>query len=542
MGDANRLHTKSSYADFSFSFPKPKSKTTIKANIASLRQKEIAFYNSFFPGCKTYESFIKKLRELFKNVDNDRDVLKAFKNANIIKEFERAGLKIGSEFSKENQKKPSIIITFEQDESTIDILNKVLKNLVSQKDVIISKSVPVISIKPEITSIKKTLNTLLSTHFRKENSKNVKNLREYIKNIENDIKDTGEKVIKENLKIVNVEGNIGTTSEKVMTEGIFSYKKEDIENPALKAEIELALKEVRFIINRIAGEWKASINMREAIQKTWDYSFSSEKARQAFFEKGGYTNYLKGAFGEFQLALINNYLDIVIRKNHLPSNMTSLISNTLKQEQDKSDVSLLRNIGANVETYNINAQVKNINIFSTDKINGNIHLDNLSMSMNTSSFEGFLANCFFNMDYQNQQKNSLHNLEICLENYFAEIMNLAISDSLEDKVTFYFIDGEYLVPGSRILSDKFVKSYVEITSDYKGLSNEEYMSNYRPRGKAPNYESQPFLKWWKPQKGGNHIFKPTEINDISEIFSHVSIRTSFFHGGKDNLSSFSIYG
>ena len=100
MGDANRLHTKSSYADFSFSFPKPKTKTTIDANKNSLEQKEKAFYKSFFSDCDSYEDFIEKLREFFKNVDNDRDVLKAFKNANIIKELERAGLKIGSELSK----------------------------------------------------------------------------------------------------------------------------------------------------------------------------------------------------------------------------------------------------------------------------------------------------------------------------------------------------------------------------------------------------------------------------------------------------------
>ena len=532
MGSSQLLHTKSSYGNFGFSFPGPKGENLLKVQRDSLLRKEQAYYHSFFSDCDDYDSFIKKLRDFFKERENDKKVFEAFKNCNIEKELEGAGFEIGVELPSE------IVVTFDQTNAEVDIreLLKGIENIKIDGDKII--------ISTDLAAAKATFNKLFSQHF-KVSGKSKRNFSWFLDKL-NKISEETAIETRHHIKITGVEGNVKTASLKIKTDfnnpnsDAFSYKKEDIDSldKETQQKIANALKKVKNFILNIAKKNSASPEMYDAIGYTWKYAFDDSRARAGFFEKGGFINYLKGAFGEFQVALMQNYLAIVTKNTNFTR---GLISNTLgNTEQAKSDVTLLKMIGADIESFDINAQVKNINIYSTEKINGNIHLNNFSKSVDTTSFEGFLANYFFNTDYQHEHETAFHVLENCLEDYFAEIMNLAVSDALEDKVTFYYIGGGFLIPGSSILSKSFVKSYVEITSDYKGMSNEEYMSSSRPRGKKEDdYASQPFLRWWKPV--GYHIFKERETNTISELFSHITIRTGFFHGGKDGLAQFSLF-
>lgn len=535
MGSPNLLHTNTKYDDFGYSLPfDPGDRFASQA--AALEVKEIAFYQSFFPGCSSYDDFIARLRELFINMREDAAVFRAFENTNLEKEFKDFGLEMGTDVGE-------IEITYSATSEDIDI-EKLLGNIAG-----VSVSGGVITIgtdvDKDITIVKEVFNKLFNTRYS-INSKTGGASKRRLNEFFNRVEAGGDKALNElsqraGITISGIKGGVRTAQTKVRTSGMFDFNAESIKNaendPKLKGQINDALNRINTFITGIAYKNRASQIMLNAIKDTWNNSFSSEKMRSFFFEKGGFLTYLKGAFGEFQTALFSNYLRLATGNSHLPE---ALISDTIKKggEQNKSDVELLKGIGA---------QVKNINLYATNKIESNIHLNNLSaatagtpFSIDVSSFEGFLANYFFNTDYQSSVQGSFEQLETILGGYFAEIMNLAINDAVDDKVTFYFIGGGYLVPGSHILNQNhFERVKVSITSGYKGMSDEEYMSRNRPRGR----KNQPFLNWWQNDSSAEYGFSATDKNSetFANIISKISISTGFFHGGAGGLGRYSIF-
>lgn len=530
MGSPNLLHTKAEkYGNFGIIFPSFRSAAELGSRATALRAKEIAFYNSFIPGCNSYEAFIKALRELFKNMAMDANVLKAFRNADIEKEFKNFGLEIGYKLNE------GIEITYSLKEEEIDIKN-LLSGIpgveVEGGKITISKDVD-----EDIVIIKKVFNSVLGTKFdtQGKGKNNKRRLNEFLDKVQSG----GDLAINEltrrtNFSITGLSGGIKTAKAIIKTPGIFNYNIQNIRDaendPKLKAEIDKAISQVRNFIMSIADRNNASQMMRNAIRDTWIKSFSGEKMRAAFFEKKGYVDYLKGAFGEFQAALLKNYVALATGNNNLPK---ALISDTVeKGEQQKTDVELLRGIGA---------QVKNINLFATPKIESNMHfqrfVDAAGLYFEVESFGGFLANYFFNETYKSENSGNFDELKNILGDYYAELMNLAVTDSIDDVVTFYIISGEYLVPGSEILDENiFPRMSVEITSSYDGKSDDQYLSETREKDDRPL-----FLEWWKPERGAVHSFYPTGRNheDFNNILSKVSIRTGFSHGG--DLGRYSLF-
>jgi hypothetical protein len=62
-----------------------------------------------------------------------------------------------------------------------------------------------------------------------------------------------------------------------------------------------------------------------------------------------------------------------------------------------------------------------------------------------------MANFYFNKTYYSDEFSKMWQLRTNLENWLGEIMNMAVSDAVEDTVTFYVIGGKYMVPCSAIL-------------------------------------------------------------------------------------------
>jgi hypothetical protein len=60
---------------------------------------------------------------------------------------------------------------------------------------------------------------------------------------------------------------------------------------------------------------------------------------------------------------------------------------------------------------------------------------------NGQSFLDFIANYYFNISYQAQSAGQFDSLLKWLEDYLGELMNMAMSDAVDDTVTFYMIGG-----------------------------------------------------------------------------------------------------
>ena len=273
--------------------------------------------------------------------------------------------------------------------------------------------------------------------------------------------------------------------------------------------------------------------MIAAINQTWKDNFGYKLDNIAFWEKGGTLNSLIGAFGEFQAALLPNYIKAVLKNSKIPP---SLISETINStEQGKMDVNLLGRFGVQVKNYKP----------GRNRIKSNIHPQNLaespSFDIDKTSFFDFLTNYYFNLTYQDNNKGNMAQLEGRLSDYFAEIASLDTEEGLEDKCTFYFIEGQYFVPASFILMQNYqnllTQAKIEVTSKYKGKTDKEY-SSFNKETKHHNFE-----EWWEPK--GNGIFDPTEKNRKTYqnlIQSEISIRTHFsYRGLGGSISRFALF-
>ena len=93
-------------------------------------------------------------------------------------------------------------------------------------------------------------------------------------------------------------------------------------------------------------------------------------------------------------------------------------------------------------------------------------------------------------------------------------MNMAMSDAIDDTITFYMIGGQYLVPGSAILENADslnLEDSINITSAYNGLTDVGYRGQYTlVKGKM----RPEFVKYWHKKYGG---WKPTEENMRTDV-------------------------
>ena len=315
----------------------------------------------------------------------------------------------------------------------------------------------------------------------------------------------------------------------------------------MKKKIEEARNNIRDFLFNKAAQYNASDNMIAALRMTWETNFERKLSQMAFWEKGGNVSAVAGAFGEFQAALLSNYIKVVLQHSRLPQ---AIISETINQnEQPKVDVTFLKDIGVQVKNYNPFTSGSKSDFFKSE-----IHPTKLvrypDFNVNQTDFFDFLTNYFFNSTYQNQNTGKFSALEDRLGDYFAEILSLDLSAEITDTVTFYYISGQYLVPGSELLAMAYSsivggldRSNVSITGPGPAGSDEDF----KFINKA-GIHHQPFSKWWEITGYNKHdkvpTFMPTsqnltEYNNL--INSKISIRTGFHYKSIEGLSRFSLF-
>ena len=536
-----------------------KQQERLKKQIAILRKQEKKIYGRFFKDCNTYDGFITRLRELF---DTKHNV-----DMQIIQNFtaEKIQVLLKKNFGAQIMPSKNLITEIEiinPDVTKIDIGN-ILKG--TSGNFKLSNNVIKLDIRMDdagIKAMKELLNKAQGKHFHTA-SLGTDCMKAYLKHLVVE-KNLPEETQKEKIQAITK----GFHTTKFIGDSDLRYTLADIKDSSKQADIQRATKKIKDFFYSSAGLNVASGTqaLKDAFQKTWQDNISSIEYGIAFFLKGGTLTYFSGAFGEFQIALLSNY--ILRRTGIKDSTLASKISNTIGQaEQAKIDVKLLGDLGIQVKnynpyTYNYNPIETNTTAESfLNKLGSNgqdISIDDKSQVVSLTSF---LANYAFSQDYRAMAGKdtipSVEEVEKSLENYAGELYNLSIiqptpqSTAYSDTVLFYSFSGMYLVPASVILQAVYDnlknenhRTNMEVSIKWKGdgLSSKDMQE--KQKDNSPYWTTY----WHKAAKGSGYrgsgwSRQPAQDTKIKNLLSVTRIKTGFkVTNGFDNNGKIDIAG
>lgn len=532
---------------------------TLTSQINNMKNREEAVYQRYFNNCKTFEQFIGNLRKLFSEAGygQDKEILRNFGSENA-----RAKLKayFGTSYVFANNFQLTVNI---KNPGGTNIDFKALQNL--------SKGNKGITISPEngktkielnigvdddgIGKIKESLNLIFNTHFNPNKTSYKGGIKNFLNNIDKRIKD-----------YITIVGGVDSAKSSLKSgytlvggpNSPFKYTKEDIasaeNNPTIEADINSALKEIKqfFLSPNGMNIHNGSPALRSAFELTWRTNIEAKFSQAAFFMKGGGLNYLIGALGEFQTALINNY--ILRRAEGLTPEAISRISETIGQrQQGKVDVTVLKDIGIQVKNYDLNAfeSARRGIMYTTNTPKKFLNalqttgaITNKPDDTTISTLESFIANYAFSADYRTLTNASAFENKVkeIFETYYAEMYNFAVQADLDDTVLFYSIAGEYLIPASHIL--RLISQNGNITKIPLNISWPKPYT-YEYFYPTENMASPPWRQYWEPKEGADPPYIPTEEQStkIDNLLSTISFSTGFqFTNLKTFLTKYSMFG
>ena len=535
-------------------------KTRLERQIKLLQDQETAVYDKFFADCKTYDDFIRRLRELF---DTKHNV-----DMQIIQNFaaEKIQVLLNKNFGTQIMPSKNLITEIEiinPDVTKIDIGN-ILKG--TSGNFKLSNNIIKLDIRMDdagIKAMKELLNKAQGKHFRTD-SLGTDCLKTYLKHLiveKNLPKETREEKIQAITK--------GFRTTKFIGDSDLRYTLADIKDPSKKANIRHATKKIKDFFYSSEGLNVASGTraLKKAFQRTWKDNINRIEYGIAFFLKGGTLTYFNGAFGEFQTALLSNY--ILQRTGAIKDKtLASKISNTIGQtEQAKVDVTLLGDLGIQVKnynpyTYNYNPIETNTTAESfLNKLGSNGQAISEDDKHQVVSLTSFLANYAFSQDYRAMAGKdtipSVEEVEKSLENYAGELYNLSIiqptpqSTAYSDTVLFYSFSGMYLVPASVILQAVYDnlknenhRTNMEVSIKWKGdgLSSKDMQE--KQKDNSPYWTTY----WHKAAKGSGYrgsgwSRQPAQDTKIKNLLSVTRIKTGFkVTNGFDNNGKIDIAG
>ena len=531
----------------------------LEKQIGLLQKQEEEVYGKFFAGCTTYGDFIDRLRELFDTKHNiDMQIIQNFA-------AEKIQVLLNKNFGTQIMPSKNLVTEIEiinPDVTKIDIGN-ILKG--TSGNFKLSNNIIKLDIRMDdagIKAMKELLNKAQGKHFHTA-SLGTDCMKAYLKHLIVE-KHLPEETQKEKIQAITK----GFHTTKFIGDSDLRYTLADIKDESKKANIRLATKKIKDFFYSSEGLNVASGTraLKRAFKQTWNDNINRIEYGIAFFLKGGTLTYLNGAFGEFQTALLSNY---ILHRTHRTgikdSTLASKISNTIGQtEQAKIDVTLLGDLGIQVKNYN--PYTYNYNPIETNTTAKSFlnKLGNMGQEIpaddesQVASLTSFLANYAFSQDYRAMAGKgtipSVEEIEKSLENYAGELYNLSINNSkaFSDTVLFYSFSGMYLVPASAILQavhdhlaeeNNRTNIRVSIKWDGDGLSSEDMQKG---QGK---YNSPYWTKYWhRTVKGLGYqetewSRQSAQDTKIKNLLSVTRIKTGFkVTNGFDNNGKIDIAG
>lgn len=525
---AGLLHTNSKYAQnlhYSYSGLNKRMARNIMAKINHLEANEKKFYNLF--GASDFESFKRQINKWFDQ--GDIKFLKSFENEllrtqNSIFQFFK-----GARGQMPNQEEEVRLILNIEDIRKLKIPGFQIRTNsqeVKCQDLEISTGVKVNKqlgkIINEVFERKPNKKGEIST--RKITKKEILNAvtegvnREYITII------AGEHSTPTLEFLINIEANEYLGFSKAEIERILSNKDDPNYQELREYIVRSRNKIYEYIFNVLMGSASVSLEMRQATTRVWNQlaganDSSGEKLVQYFSGGGNYVNVFIGAMGEFQSAVMMEYLMI---KAGLKGAQAEIIGQEmLTGVQPKRDVVVqwAANLGNKV---GFGVQVKNYST-SQNKIDTSMNfqaeMDKFGDNA-TQNFFDFVANYYFNESFQQGRKEEIEQVKQFFSDQVVELYNLQTDETLSsDKISFYHISANTLVPASAIARAAYqisnMRQPVKISSSYHGTTDEgfEKIVNGAPL----------FMKYWN----GNEPNTEAMNSERTNIFSKITISGGF---------------
>lgn len=499
-----------------------------KAQATVLEGKEMTLYKRF--GANNYEEFLSIIKQLFSaETAQDREVLASFSPEQLEKDFDTV---VAGYLNQAIDKEVEIVFKYDKSDKKIA---RALKTLEGKNISVKTKGdlgfFTIAFTDDQAGIIKQMINQTYSNQLHYNNPKLTRALRKAL----------ADKMRSGELNIIS-DGS-KPTLEKVQQEFLidnypWGYTASEIKEAlqdTKSAEYQAFVKAKSmihdFIMNKCA---RGSTILQQVAEEVYNKKIGKDADIRFFTGAGGGKSSMlkavKGSLGEFQAALIFDYFN---RKLKGAGSIATIVGNLPAKggEQGKADLSLsLDSI--------VGVQVKNWNEFMQHNIETNIHPIEFAKTMNDGDdFLQFVANIYFNTTYMAGRTEYFKTMKKDLEQRIRELQNLDIVEGLSDKVSFYLIEGKYLVPASQLLTlmldedGLLPPESIWITSSYKGKSDWEY------RQMTANNEN----KWWNRNIDGT--WDPTTENEktFNNLVSKtISIRTKMDLSGK--LARFNILG
>lgn len=473
-------------------------------SLEHLKNKERTIYQLF--GATTFEGFRDKLTQIFGSHSQDAQILRRCGNYEISKYIQQ--LKSNHERTeKEETVKYTLVVDTSQINMTLDqMVENINKALAGNTNVRVEQSgMNSISMTPNLSVLKAVFNQLtkqITKRTYQVKSHYSTALREMIKDVDIDWSSV----------LTFVDDKQHTLDRKEVSDLVkflpfpWGYTpneiKEAAKDPERLQQIKDAVTALRDELLQYLGYSQGSPEMQKAIDITLNERLQG--GLLIFMGGGNWENNLKGALGEFGAALFFNYVALITGGNVTTTARVVGTKKTDEGESQKVDVEFLKGIGCQVKNYNPYGDlIHNIEV--------NQHPAGLSEYFGeTQSLGSFLANYYFNPTQHKRDYYQFRTLQKELQkDYKGELLRLAIADinnDIHDTVTFYFVSGEYFVPGSVILEYyiKEVKSLeliIECSSEAPSYPKDEDPTKGASRG--PN-------SYWV--KIGNE-WAPTALNE-----------------------------
>lgn len=510
------VHTHSGYAkgniNKEFISTLANGKSEIEGKIAALKTKEQELYAQF--GKSSYEEFIMEIRALFNS--EDKRVIDRFQ-ANSLSSSLQQFTSANSELLGQEVK---IIVNYKGD-------NKLKLKLTEQG----SKTAD-LSFEGVFTAeaVKKWFNSYFKGHRFISSSESMVAMDALLKKMES------EELIRIQTKPTKTSSTYVDYHKSTIPNYPWGVLKQDIENAEVYKEIKddlvRALQRIKtFIFSELGAG--ASQELKMAIQAVWTRNFGGSWSDPIRFfassTKGNFISGVQGSLGEFQTAVIFEYLRN--RKSLSPA-MSQIMGNVYRRgEQGKTDVQIFKSLGIQVK--NVSVIENNGQLSLLRDLKTTIHPSKFAKHLEEPSatyFLDFLANYYFNTSYQDAMEGRMNQLRYRLSYWLIEVMNMAMADvAVGDTVSFYMIGGKYLVPCSRLIeAGKELKlaNSIEITSSYKGHDDTGYARHGTKPTKNSSRTSLYELYWTKDEDA----WAPTGENYSTYhrlIDKDISIRTHF---------------
>ena len=497
-GDSAILHTYSKYNENTVRcFNIPSKGKLIRTSLSGLRSKEQELYR--WVGESTYQGFIEKLRSLFNESEEVHKALSNFQKANLIINLQLpANLQfVDQEITVDLQSEPS------------PDLSKFFERLkFSNRDFDItfhSSGEMIFSFQYNEKNIKNILNEYYqrerfdTSKVGSKRSSSSNPLRYANKAFKELVSSNQLGKVAINKKPANEQFKINTTGGPKEN---FRYTKDDIqkaiknntpEGQALRQKILNSRNEIYQILK---GYMNGIEDLERAFERAWNAKMGRNSSTNIdallnkfeFFAKGDNLSAgVSGAVQELFGDIVAEYVNIKIGRG-IYGRVAKVMGNIAKgNEQPKTDLQILRSINIQVKAYDIN---KNLTFMST-----NIHPGSFEAALNSVMGGTNIADIIVQAVF-NSTNGSYKDLESQLQWALPQLMNLDTNTQLEDKVSFYLLDAQNIVPGSHIvlsILNSATSSKVSIRTSFDTGSDKYYNAEYgydreeRNRPDGPNF-------------------------------------------------------